>query len=180
MNLKDIEAKTGPNPGGSVRLWLIPWANVSSVPAPDQDGVITSNIVLKDGARWHRFEFSPGRCRLQNPAAGQQGSYWFDTAIDVAVPGDDQENMNVFEGMINGLFLALIDQAGGVVKLAGTLSSPLICKVAHDHGGDNNDFRGATFEFRSKGFLPREYAGSIQEYSLLWRVKEDTVFCVQE
>jgi hypothetical protein len=181
LNLKDIKSKPGPNPGGTVRLWLVPWQDVLAIPDPDPlTGIIVAGITLKTGKKFHRFEFAPGRCRLSNPTAGSDGSHWFDTVLDLVVPGDNQELMNLFQSMLNGLCLALTDQATGTIKLCGTIASPLMCKISHDHGQDTNDFNGATIQLRSRGFLPVQYTAPVQTYEVLWRVRESSAYCVTE
>jgi len=180
MNLKDIEFKTGPNPGGVVRLWLIPWQDVLSVPDPDPaTGIISANISLKEGKRFYKFSFSPSRCKLSNPSAGQDGSAWYETVLDVGIPGNDQGNLVIFERMINGLFLALLDHADGSIKMAGSISSPLLCRqVSHEGGAENQDFLGTTFQFRSRGFLSRQYKGLIKDVLLVWRVLSSSAYCI--
>lgn len=180
MNLKDIAVKTGPNPGGVVRLWLIPWQDVLAVPNPDPaTGIISANISLKEDKRWYKFSFSPSRCKLSNPSAGQDGSAWYDTVLDVGIPGSDQANLAVFEQMINGLFLALLDHANGAIKMAGSISAPLLCRqVSHEGGAENQDFAGTTFQFRSRGFMSRQYTGLIKDVLTAWRVLASSVYCI--
>jgi hypothetical protein len=180
MNLKDLKHITGPNPGGTVRLWLTPWQNVLSIPDQHPESkVIAMPITIKPGSKWFVFDFAPGRCRLSNPAAGTDASLYFETVIDCLVPGSNQELMSIFQGMLNGLYLALTDQASGSIKLCGSMASPLLCKISHDHGSDTNDFNGATFQFRSRGFLPIEYTGPVQTYQVLWRVQQSSAYCIK-
>ncbi|NJO90767.1 MAG: hypothetical protein HC831_18735 [Chloroflexia bacterium] len=182
MNLTDIKIKTGPNPGGTVRLWLVPWQDVLLIPNPDPaTGIITESIYLKENKRWYKFQFAPNRCKLSNPSAGQEGSSYYNTLLEVSVPGSDQVQLMIFESMINGLFLALVDQADGVIKLAGTVQAPLLCsQVGYDAGGDNQDFHGTSFQFRSRGFMSRQYTGFIQDVATAWRVKESSAYCIKE
>lgn len=182
INLKDIKRKTGPNPGGSVNLYLIPWADVASIPEADPiSHKIEGNIICKPGKRFFKYEFAPGKCKLNVNTSGSDGSSYFQTAIDVSIPGDDAELLAIFSAMINGHFIAILDQASEAVKLAGSLAIPLLCsQVDYNAGADQGEFNGTGFKFKNRGFMVEEYAGVIPYGQTAWRPKEDSFYCITE
>lgn len=162
--LTDIKGTTGPNPGGSVNLYLAEADEVELIPAAVA-GVITTDITLKAGATigFKKFEFAPGTCKLSHPSVGEDGSGSFDTLIDVVIDGDDGARLDLFEQMINGRFIAILDPSSKKTKVVGTLRAPLICRqINYDGGADNPERNGFTFQFKSRaGHLSREYQGVI-------------------
>lgn len=182
IQLKDIKRKTGPAPGGSVSLYLIPKEDVSSIPSRDAvSKKIEGNIICKPGKRFYKYDFSPGKCRLRTRSSGSTGSGYYQTTIAVSIPGDDAELLAIFSEMINGHYIALLDQASGAVKLAGSLAIPLLCsEVGFDAGGDQGDFSGTEFQFENRGFMVEDYAGVIPLEGTAWRVKEDSVYCLNQ
>lgn len=182
MILKDIFRKTGPQPGGSVNLYLIPWADVSSIPQKDPvSKKIEDNIICLPGKRFHKYEFSPGKCKISTSSSGSDGSGFFQTTISVSIPGDDADRLTTFSEMINGHFIALLDQGSKAVKLAGSMAIPLLCvQVDYDAGGEQGDFNGTAFQFKNRGFMIEEYAGIIPFGQTAWRIKEDSVYCLNQ
>lgn len=163
IQLQDIKRKTGPLPGGSVNLYLIPWKDVHSIPAVDANTRrIEGNIVCKAGKRFHKYEFAPGKCKLTCNTSGSDGSSYFQTTIEVSIAGDDAEMLSIFSKMLNGHFIALVDQASEAVKLAGSVDIPLIChQVDFNAGGDQGEFNGTVFRFKNRGYMVEDYAGEI-------------------
>lgn len=162
--LKNIKRKSGPNPGGATNLYLALAADVASIPAPDATTKsIDTDIVLKDAKKWAKFEFNPGKCKLSNPTVGEDGSKSFETLIDVTIAGDDAERLALFEEMINGQFIAIVDDASKNVKVAGTLRAPLeLIQANYDGGSDQPEGRGTIFQFKSRdGYLSKVYTGAI-------------------
>lgn len=163
--LKDIKRKTGPNPGGAVNLYVCLADEIESIPAATA-GVISDDIVLKDpltAVGFVKFEFAPGKCKLSHPTVGEDGAKSFETLIDVTIEGDDAERMALFESMLNGRFIAIVDDASKNMKVAGTLRAPLeLIQANYDGGDDQPGMRGTIFQFKSRdGFFSKIYEGAI-------------------
>jgi hypothetical protein len=162
--LTDIKGQTGPIPGGNVNLYLAEADEVATIP-DDTDGVISTDITLEAAATigFKKFEFAPGTCRLSHPSVGEDGAGSFDTLIDVIIDGDDGARLNLFEKMINGRFIAIVDAASNNIKVAGTKRAPLICRqINYDSGADNPDRNAFTFQFKSRqGHLSKQYTGVV-------------------
>lgn len=182
INLTSLKRKSGPNPGGSINLYLCSADNINFIPEPDPvSKIITSNIILKPGTVFSKFEFNPGKCKLSNPSVGQDGSGYFETLVDLTISGDDAARLSLFGEMINGQFIAVIENASRAVKLAGSMEAPLLCRqVNYDAGGDIQEPNGTIFQFKSRGFMVKEYAGLIPlVISTAWRPKQSSVYCIK-
>lgn len=165
ITLKDVKRKTGPNPGGAVNLYLCVADEVATIPAAVA-GVVSTDITLVDpltNVGFKKFEFAPGKCKLSNPTVGEDGSKSVETLLDVTVEGDDGERLALFESMLNGRFIAIIDDASKNVKIGGTLRAPLeLIQTNYDGGDDQPGMRGTIFQFKSRdGFFPKVYTGVI-------------------
>lgn len=165
ITLKDIKRKTGPNPGGAVNLYICVADEVLAIPAAVA-GVISTDITLQDpvtNVGFKKFEFAPGKCKLSHPTVGEDGSKSFETLLDVSIEGDDAERLSIFESMINGRFIAIVDDASKNVKVAGTLRAPLeLIQANYDGGDDQPGMRGTVFQFKSRdGFFSKIYTGVI-------------------
>jgi len=178
LDLTHIKQPTGSQPGGTHRLFIIEAVHISSIGALHPvDKVIYENLTIAEDKRFSIFEFSPDTCRLSTPSRGNDGNSYFETLIDVQLSDDDPVKLDQFFKMINGRFIAVLDQASKEVKLCGSRESPLICRqVSYDAGGQLGDKNGTTFQFRSKGTLPVGYKGGIGITK--WREKRGTEFCV--
>jgi hypothetical protein len=183
IQLTDIKNKAGSSPGGTVNFYIIPWQQVASIPDPDANGKISTNIICKTGYNFNQFEFLPENCELQNPSSGDSGAAFLRTQIDVTIAKDDQTNLTLFSKMLNGLFIVLLDQKSKSVKLAGTLEIPMLLEsMSVKYGAQSSDIVGTTFKFIGKVFVS-EYNGTIPLTPAVretaWRAKASTVYCVQ-
>jgi hypothetical protein len=161
INLTDIKNKAGASPGGTVNLYLVPWLHVASIPEQDENGIITGNMVCRVGYKVSQFEFLPENCELENPSSGDSGSAYLKTQISVTIPKDDQVRLSLFSKMLNGLFIAILDQKSKAVKLAGSMDVPLLLEsMSGKYGGQSSDIVGTTFKFVAKVFVA-EYQGVI-------------------
>jgi hypothetical protein len=160
--LVDLKGKTGPNPGGVVSLYLIEADQVVSIPEP-VNGTIPVDIIVEAGSGFKKFEFAPGTCKLSHPAVGEDGSASFDTLIDVVLDGDDDVRFELFNQMLNGRFIAIVDNSSKNMKVVGTLRAPLLLRqVGYDGGADNPERNGFTFQFKGRqGHLSPGYTGVI-------------------
>ena len=163
--LKDIKRKTGPNPGGAVNLYICLADEIETIPAA-VDGVISDDIVLATTPApvgFVKFEFAPGKCKLSHPTVGEDGAKSLETLLDVTVEGDDGERLALFESMLNGRFVAIVDDASKNMKVAGTLRAPLeLIQANYDGGDDQPGMRGTVFQFKSRdGFMSKVYTGAI-------------------
>jgi hypothetical protein len=184
MILKDIKNSTGPIVAGTVNFYIIPHRQVQSIPAPDDDGIILSNIICKEGYKFNQWEFPEGNCELENLSSGDDASAYLTTKIELLILKDDQANITLFSKMLNGLFIVLLDQRSKAVKLAGTLEVPLLLKsIRVKYGKDGGDVLGTAFTFEARTGPSYEYRGTIPLTPAVrekaWRAKADTVYCVQ-
>ena len=179
IELATIRQPIGPLPGGTARMFIIPWQGVDSVPVAATDGVIYDDIVRKAGKQFVQYDFNPGTCQLSTPSRGSGGAAWLDTLVDLSIAGDDQPRLGQFQRMLNGLFVIVLDQGSGRVKLCGDDFLPLLCEQASYQGGGNpGDANGTRFQFRGRGVVPKEYRGGIGITE--WRVKRDSVYCLED
>lgn len=188
MNLKDIKAKAGPNPGGAVKVYILPFIHLLSWPASDADGVIRQSIQLKEGARWFVYEFDPGKARLRSPSAGSEGGKYYTPGVELSFAGDDPERLQLFGWMINGLFIVAVEQPSGRRKLVGSSLCPALCSQAdYDAGGDTDNYNGTSIRFDARGSMVQDYEGDLPLVpaapppapTTAWRVKESTVYCLK-
>jgi hypothetical protein len=148
--LTDVKQKTGPNPGGVVNLYLCIEEDVDTLPDAVA-GVISTDLVVS-GTGFKKFEFSPGKCSLTHPTVGEDGSKSFETMIECTVDGDDAERMALFESMINGKFIAIVDMASDKMRVAGSKRVPLLCIQAnYGSGADQPEQNGTVFQFKGRG-----------------------------
>jgi hypothetical protein len=164
MVLFDIKNKTGPNPGGGLNLYIAPAEDVQTIPAPDAvTKSIDTDIVPKAGKVFNKFDIAPGTLKISNPSVGENGSGSFETLVDCIISGDDAKNLDLFNSMINGLFILLIDQASKNVKVGGTLRSPMmLISATFDGGADQPDRNGVTLQFKSRdGNMVSNYTGTL-------------------
>lgn len=164
MILFDIKNKTGPNPGGGLNLFITPAADVQLIPAADPvSKSVSTDITLKATKVWNKFDIAPGTLKISNPTVGEDGSKSFETLVDVVVTSDDPKNLDLFNTMINGLFILLIDQASKNVKIGGTLRSPMmLISATFDGGADQPDRNGVTLQFKSRdGNMVQNYTGAL-------------------
>jgi hypothetical protein len=162
--LTDIKQKTGPIPGGAVNLYLVLADDVQDIPAAAVlTGSIDADIVLKAGKTWSKFEFAPGKCKLSNPTVGEAGSKSFQTTLDCTIGGDDPKTLKLFNDMINGRYIAVVDMASMRKKVAGSIRVPLLCEAASwDGGEDQPNINGTVFSFVSRaGFIVEDYTGDL-------------------
>lgn len=169
--LSDIKNKRGSNPGGSVKVSLIAWQDVKSIPQPSAAGVITGTIEPKAGKRFAEWEFLPGKCKIGSKSSGD----YFGQALDLSVSGDEPEKLKEFEQMIGGLFIAVVELASGRGKVLGNMLCPLKCnEIEWESGGDTGDLNGTGFRFASRGGMPPDYRQTA------WRAKESSAYCVTQ
>lgn len=179
IELATIRQPIGPTPGGSSRLFIIPWQDVDHVPVAASDGIIYDELVRKAGKNFVQYDFQPGTCKLSTPSRGSGGGAWHETMITLSIAGDDAARLGQFQQMLNGLFLIVLDQASQAIKLCGSEVLPLLCEqVNYDGGSDLGDKNGTRFQFRARGIVPVEYRGGIGITE--WRVKRDSVYCLTE
>lgn len=169
--LSDIKNKRGPNPGGSVKVSLIAWQDVQSIPQASAAGVITGTIEPKAGKRFATWEFLPGKCKIGGKSSGS----FFGQILDLSVSGDEPEKLKEFEQMLSGLFIAVVELASGSRKVLGNMLCPLKCnEIDWDGGGDTGDLNGTAFRFAARGGMPLDYRQTA------WRVQESSAYCVME
>lgn len=163
ITLADVKQKTGPLPGGAVDLYLILAEDVDNIPAA-VDGAITTDITVKAGSSFKRFEFAPGTCKVSHPSVGEDGSISAESLVDFIVGNDDAAALSMFNEMMNGRFIAIVDQASGVKRLVGTKRAPAILRaVGYDGGADQPDRNATTFQLKSRdGRISPEYQGVVQ------------------
>lgn len=165
ITLTDVKRKTGPNPGGAINLYICLADEVATIPEA-ANGVISTDITLVDpvtNVGFKKIEFAPGKCKLSHPTVGEDGSKSVETLLDVTVEGDDGERLALFESMLNGRFIAIVDDASKNMKVAGTLRAPLeLIQANYDGGEDQAGMRGTIFQFKSRdGFFSKIYTGVI-------------------
>lgn len=161
MNLIDIRAKRGPNPGGLVNVYIIPFNHLIGF-LVDPDGVIRQDIQLKEGTRFFVYEFDPGKARVRSASSGTEGGKFFQPGVELSIAGDEGEKLQMFGKMINGLFIVIVEQPSGRRKLAGSSLCPALCTQAdYDGGGDTDNFNGTIFQFQTRGEMIRDYEGLI-------------------
>lgn len=165
MTLRDVLQKAGPNPGGAVNLYLCKLEDIVTIPAEtvgaDGSKTIDTDITVK-GDGFKHWQFAPGTCNLMHPTVGERGSASFGTEIAFILNGDD-ERVDQFEEMINGLFVAILDTASGLFRLVGNKRSPLTMEKAdYALGADQPERNGTTFSLKGYGGrYSRRYKGAI-------------------
>jgi hypothetical protein len=160
ITLVDLAAKTGPNPGGIVNLYVAKAADVSVIPEA-VNGVITTDLTVT-GDGFKKFEFAPDTCKLSHPTVGEPGSKSFQELIDCIIDGDD-ERLAMFESMINGRFICIVDAASAGMRVVGTKRAPLLLEQAnYDGGAAQGDRNATTFQFVGRsGHMSLRYTGAI-------------------
>ena len=163
ITLLDVRQKTGPLPGGAVDLYLILAEDVDNIPDA-VEGAISTDITVKAGSSFKKIEFAPGTCKISHPSVGEDGSGSMETLVDFIVGSDDAATLAMFNDMINGRFIAIVDQASRVKRLAGSKRAPLILRaVGYDGGADQPDRNATTFQLKSRdGRISPEYQGVVQ------------------
>ena len=150
--LTDIKQTTGPNPGGAVNLYLCLAEEIATIPEA-VSGEISTDITLETGAvGFKKFEFSPGKCNLMHNTVGEDGSKSFETMIECTIAGDDAARLHMFEQMINGRYVAILDMASNKMRVVGDLRVPLLAIQAnYASGADQPDENATVFQFKGRG-----------------------------
>ena len=162
MKLIDIRAKRGPNPGGLVKVYLLPFSDLRSYPLADPDGIVRKSVQLKEGSRFFEYEFDLGKARLRSPSSGTDGGKYYTPGLDISIAGDDSEKLQLFGQMINGLFIVIVELPSGRRKLLGGGLCPALCSQAdYDGGGDTDNYNGTSFRFDARGGMVQDYEGVI-------------------
>lgn len=163
--LRDIKQKTGPNPGGGVNIWVAVHEDVTNIPAAvvaaDGTKSIDADMTVA-GAGFKHIEFAPGTCKLSHPTVGEDGSKSFETLIDCVVDGDDGR-LDLFNDMINGRYIVVVEAASGVKRLCGSMASAmLLIQANYDGGADQGERNATTFQFKGReGKYSIRYNGAI-------------------
>ena len=161
MNLKDLKAKSGPNPGGLVKVFIIPAFQVSGI-GPVAGGIISQDIQLVAGSRFFVYDFNPGSARLKGTGTGSEGSRFFLNELELAISGEEPDRLQLFNQMINGLFIVIVELPSGSRKLLGNRLCPASCSdTAYDGGSDTGDRNGTTIKFTARSGLPVDYTGAV-------------------
>lgn len=142
----DITNAPSANQGGICSLQFVPIDYISAMHAPSlATGSIDTAIVLHGGKDWHSFACNAHSLRFDESQAEADGGIYYKQELSGTLSKDELERNVALQAMAYKHFVALYRGRNNVVKIVGTIDSPLSFSSVFDT--NTSPGTGAKFQF---------------------------------
>lgn len=153
----------GANPGGTVRLLVIPFEDLESIPNPGVDGVtISTDIVPKTGKGFAEWEFAQDTGQITSKVSGEQGSQVYEVEKKVYISSITPEIQSVLQKCVNRRLIIITVDGRGQMIIGGDMLRPMSLEQNQTTGAKFNDKAGTELTFKcGSSHPPYFYTGVI-------------------
>lgn len=117
--MDNISRKSGDNFGAISNVLFVPMKNVSDIPAPVDDIIDSTAIVLSDIDKWVNFAFTPETGRFKEEQVNTSSGVLYKITIDLAVAKDNVNRFRTFFDMEHHEFLVMVRDSNSNSRLVG-------------------------------------------------------------
>lgn len=153
----------GANPGGTTKLFVIPFEDVESIPAPGPDGVtVATDIAPKAGKAFAEWEFAQDTGQITAKVTGDQGSQVYELEKKIYISTITPEIQAVLQACVNRRFIIVVVDGRGQKVIGGDLLRPMSLEQNQTTGAKFNDKSGTELTFKcGSSHAPYFYTGAI-------------------